>query len=207
MHKHIGLIALLLLFSAAVFRAQAAPVLTNGGFETGDFTGWTLAGTDSSASGLGIYYGVDAADAHTGSSGAYFGSIGGVLTLSQVIATTPGKSYAISFWLAQAIGEPAPPYVNSFSAVFGGTSLVSQTNVPGAAFSLYSYSGVATTSTTLLQFSFRNDTGFFSLDDVDVASPSGGAPEPATLFLAFPLLLLFAARHHRLFGHLFCHKF
>lgn len=43
--------------------------ITNGGFETGDFTGWTLGGNTG-------YTGVTGSYAHSGNFGAYFGAGG-----------------------------------------------------------------------------------------------------------------------------------
>jgi len=200
MRKTITVVALSLLASAGAFMAQADNLVTNPGFETGDLTGWTLSGTDSSPSGNEVYYGVDAGDAHTGNYGAYFGPVGGVLNLSQILATTPGASYDVSFWLAEAPSEPSP-YVNSFSASFGGSTLVSLAALPMTNYALYSYSGVATSSATTLLFSFRDDTGFLSLDDVSVGASSSGpgpVPEPASLWLTCPALAAFVFARRRI---------
>src|SRR5437868_10545361 len=105
-----------------------ANIITNPAFETGDLSGWTLSGTNSAPDDNGIFYGVDAVDAHSGNFGAFFGAIGGVQSLSQDLATIPGASYVVSFWLAQAPSAPAP-YTNSFAVSFGGTTLASETNV------------------------------------------------------------------------------
>src|SRR5205823_7850927 len=78
-----------------------ANIITNPAFETGDLSGWTLSGTDSAPDDNGIFYGVDALDAHSGNFGAFFGAVGGAQNLTQNFATMPGNSYVVSFWLAQ----------------------------------------------------------------------------------------------------------
>ncbi|MDD5141783.1 MAG: protease pro-enzyme activation domain-containing protein [Verrucomicrobiales bacterium] len=73
------------------------PLVSNGGFETGDFTGWTLANS-SSFDGV-----VDSLilTPHTGTFCFAFGHQGAFTFLSQTLATTPGQSYLLSFWLSK----------------------------------------------------------------------------------------------------------
>ncbi len=174
--------------------ASADNLVTNPGFETGDPSGWTLAGRDSAPAFNGIYYGVDPADAHSGAFGAYFGPVGGVMTLSQNLTVMPNTDYTISFWLAQAPATPAP-YSNSLDVSFGGQPWITQTAVPQASYTQYAVVGFSPSSTTTLQFSFRNDTGFFSLDDVSVSLTP--APEPAVWMLLLAGFLCFIVRRNR----------
>jgi hypothetical protein len=163
------------------FPVKADTIVMNGGFETADLSGWTVSGAHSSPGDEGIYYGVDAVDAHTGRYGAYFGPVGGVLNLTQTLNTVPGTFYSLSFWLAQAPATPFP-YVNSFTVSFGGTTLFSQTAVPAGAYTQYSFAQFASSASTTLAFAFRNDVGFFSLDDVAVMA-ADSVPEPASWLL------------------------
>jgi hypothetical protein len=176
----------------AVAQVKADNVVVNPGFETANVAGWILSGTDASPGDNGIYYGVDARDAHSGRYGAYFGPVGGVLSLSQALSTTPGTSYAVSFWLAQAPATPFP-YLNSLAVVFGETTIFSETAVPASGYKENSYTGFASSSSTILLFALRDDTGFFSLDDIAVVSDA--VPEPASLLLVAPVLgALFLSR-------------
>jgi len=81
-----------LLLIGLAWPAAAIPV-TNPGFETGNFAGWTQFGDAG-------FTGVDGNRVHSGSFAAYFGngSPGGI---SQDLATTIGQTYQISFWLTQ----------------------------------------------------------------------------------------------------------
>lgn len=191
----------LTLFAAAFFGLLPATVtannlVSNPGFETGDFSGWTLSGTHAGTDDNGIYYGVDGLDAHTGQYGAYFGPVGGILELSQTFSTVPGVAYTVNFWLAHSPETPFP-YLNSFAASFGGTSLISETNFPESSFGGYFFSGLATSTSTNLVFAFRDDASFFSLDDVSVTSSS--VPEPASVLLVvLATIALFLGRQRLL---------
>lgn len=156
--------------------SDTANLVQNCGFESGTFAGWSLNGVDSGPAYDGIAYGIDQADAHSGNYGAYLGGFGGVLNLSQIFATTPGVSYTVSYWLAQSPATPAP-YQSLFSASFGNSVLTSISQASDFPFTRYLFTVAATSSTTTLLFGFRDDTGFFSIDDIEaipVATPEPG---------------------------------
>ena len=123
------LITTVVLCGMGALDSKADNIVMNPGFETADLAGWAVSGAHSSPGEEGIYYGVDAADAHTGNYGAYFGPVGGVLNLTQALSTLPGMLYSVSFWLAQAPAAPFP-YMNSLAVSFGGVTLLKQTAVP-----------------------------------------------------------------------------
>lgn len=159
--------------------------VANCGFETGDFTGWTISGNTLNPGGN--YYGVDAFDANSGNFGAYVSQDyldGGTapVDLSQMLATTPDEAYDITFWLEQDTA-PTPGYTHAFSATWDGTTLLSLTPTvaspgPGGVFTEYSFTETATGASTNLAFSFENDDNFWSFDDVSVAAAP--TPEPST---------------------------
>jgi hypothetical protein len=152
--------------------AGATSILFNGGFETGDFSGW-IQGGNTGSTGVECP-GVSGAQ---GNCDAFLGPVGSNGTLSQLLTTVPGQSYTISFALANDGGTPS-----FFSAAFGGATLVSQTNLPASTYQLLTFVQTATSTSTNLLFTFRNDPAFLRLDAVSVEATTA-VPEPMTLSL------------------------
>jgi carbohydrate binding protein with CBM4/9 domain/PEP-CTERM motif-containing protein len=158
-----------LVLACGVATTASAQLVTNGGFETGDFSGWTTFGNFE-------FSGVSSLP-HSGNFGAFFGPVGAVGGISQNIATNPGQSYTFSFWLAGG-GDP----VNSVEADWDGSTVfgVSDAFFPG--FTQETFTKLASSSLTNISFSFQNDPQFWILDDVSVTSASV-TPEPGTMGL------------------------
>jgi hypothetical protein len=76
--------------------AAHADLITNGGFETGDFTGWTQSGwlIDTTNPNSGVY------DASTGCAGASCTTVGNANAayLYEDVTTTVGTKYTLSFF-------------------------------------------------------------------------------------------------------------
>ena len=155
----------------AVGTAQAN-IVTNGSFETGDFTGWTLTGNTGF---MGVECpGVGFAGPGDGACDAFAGPVGSNGTLSQTLATLPGRLYSINFDFQPDGGNPS-----FFSATFGGLPpLLSLTNPAASAYQVLHFVGLATAASTTLSFNFRDDPGFLKLDSVNVQ-----VPEPGTMAL------------------------
>ncbi len=196
----------ILLIGVIVFYGNTASadsnLVTNGGFESGDFTGWTLSGNtgcsfDNSisvmlvASGPGQPLPCDFSGftiaPHSGTYAAYLGpfSVGGFGFLSQTLTTTPGSQYDITFWLAN-LANPVSSVgttPNALTVLWGGNTVFSLTNVGTFGFTQFTVPPVtATSGTTVLSFGFINDPSYFAFDDVSVvAAPP--VPEPSSLIL------------------------
>ena len=128
--------------------------------------------------------------AFEGTNHANLGAVGQNGTLSQILATTPGRVYTFSFALANDSGFGP----NFFQANFGTTTLLTLTNAPASAYGIFTYSVLATSASTNLQFIYRNDDDFFRLDRISVVTPEGGA----TLWLMVPAFASLALVHLRL---------
>jgi hypothetical protein len=172
---------------AASCSANPTNLLSNCGFETGDFTSWTLTGNDVPGE-LNNLYGVEGVDPldgigpHSGSYQAYVGDLAtNALTLSQTVATSAGHAYSITFDLAQDTVATAL-YPNKISVLFDGVSLFSQTNIGMEGYTQYTFSGSAIASTTTLSITLGNSLGEFLLDDASVTIAP--LPEPSTWLLA-----------------------
>jgi hypothetical protein len=155
--------------------AQALPNLVrNGGFELGNFTGWTLAGNTGATF-------VESNTVHTGGAAVALGPVGYNGILSQQLSTVVGDSYQVSFWFLQ---PTLPP--NLFQASFDGKLLMVQRNTRRLTgnWVQYIFDVTATSAMSLLEFRFRDDPGYEYLDDIAVCdvtpakSPPVSAPVP-----------------------------
>jgi hypothetical protein len=167
---------------ASLSPARAVQIVTNGGFETftGAYpaqipTGWTMTPFNVPyAVGLG-------GNAHTGQAAIAFGIDLDTYPalvygeLDQVLATNPGSTYTISFWLKMA------GTIDDMKVEFGNTTLVELTN-KATGYKQYTYTAVATQSATDLQFYGYDKTNYMYLDDVSVTGPAY-VPEPASAAL------------------------
>jgi VCBS repeat-containing protein len=144
-------------------------ILVNGGFETGDLTGWTASDPEISAEFLGL--------------GGAFGNYAAMLapsnspqSLSQEVSTAPGQQYTLSFVID---GDPDASS-SPLTVTWDGATILSLAQVP-VGFTQYTLSvtGDAFGGTTPLSFNYSDDGSGILLDQVAVNPVTGPATESA----------------------------
>ena len=157
------------------------PLIQNGGFETGDFTGWTLNGD-----GYNYNYVDDSSTVTyiTPHSGTYFASLGesGFLAfLSQNIPTVAGQSYLLSMWLENPPSSPNVNTPNAFVVQWNGSTLFGFTNKNRFAWSNLQFIVTAPTSSSILNIGAQDNYYYLGLDDVSLVPIPAAKFQPAAV--------------------------
>jgi len=171
-----------------------ADPVANPGFETGDFTGWTLGGACTGVSPTSngpCWSDVVNSTPYGLVEGSYSGKFGAQpdpMTISQSITIPAADYYEVSFWMALTTGNPKG-YAGSGNPLFdpanflrvswGGVQVGDLHDLDAAGWARYSFPITSTGAPMTLEFEIRQDnTGDFFLDDISI-----DIPEPATLAL------------------------
>jgi hypothetical protein len=148
-------ISILLLAAASVCSAN---LIVNGGFETGDLTGWT---------GSAI---VNNVNPHSGTYAAAFTTQPGHngSTMNQSFATIPGRHYDLTFWLAEDYNG-GTSYFRFFSdSINNPPSNLFIWGGPSFGYREVSFDLKAIGSSITLEFNGFNRNGAWYVDDVSV---------------------------------------
>ena len=143
MKRSVCLFALVLASSFA--SVASADLVANGGFETGDFTGWTQFGDTS----FTFVFDPNGGPVYDGSYSAAFGPLNGIGGIGQILAANAGDQCQVDFWLSNLGGTP-----NYFEADFDGAVLVSLTNDPGFGYTHFSYNVTVASANPALVFDY-----------------------------------------------------
>jgi hypothetical protein len=145
-------------------------IISNGGFETGDFRGWTLAAAATLVTNRTGYV-------HGGTRSALLGQEGSLGYLVQTLPTQAGQTYQLSLWLANPKNNlnPSP---NQFSILWEGNTIYDRMDIPFTNWMNLRFTVTATANGSRLQFGFRDDPFYLALDDVTLR------PVPAPLLRA-----------------------
>ena len=108
---------------------------------------------------------------HSGNFQAVFGPDLDIGSLTQSVATTPGASYTVGFFLANTTP------LASFSVSWGGSTIFSLTNQSAFGYTEYTFTETASTASTELTFQFFDATNAWLLDDVSVNPAGVGVPD------------------------------
>ena len=182
MFKKMIVVAAMAMLSIGVQVGTASADLVNGGFETGDFTGWTLTNVDLNNDFVMVVTnsGNPSSPPNPGSYEAMLGKTGSIGTISQTFATTSGQEYKVSFWLASDGLNTAN--TNVFQAQWNGVAQnlnpVLNANL-SSPYTQYQFTATASDTSSTIAFNFQNDPSVFHLDNVDATA----TPIPAAAWL------------------------
>ena len=172
-----ALVALMLLAGGY---ASAQELIVNGGFETGDFTGWTQFGDTSFTSVL-------SSGSHGGTYHGQFGPLtpGGIQ--QALTGVTAGQSLFIGFWYYA--GNVATG--DFMSAAIGNITFFNVTSAP-TGWTQFTTTLIAPSNNPMLTFTFQNNPSYWHIDDIGMPEPPAGAAiglpggAPAKVSAAFP---------------------
>lgn len=159
-----------LAIAATALPAAAQNLVTNPGFETGDYTGWSIYD-------CGGHIEITS-NANSGAYAASNGSVGCFGSISQVLATTTGQSYTISFFAKNNFGGGD----NGFRVSFGGVDVFNAA-ISNTVYQQFTTSGIATSGSTTLTIAARNDPAHTYYDDISVTAATSTVPEPSSMAL------------------------
>ena len=189
-----SLICLISVAFALTITAASANLVTNSGFETGDFTAWTSGG----------FTGVDMDSAHSGTYGAFIGSTEVPSFVSQDLSTNAGSLYDLSFFLQGNLSKNQLSVPTGFESTFqvfwNGILVLNLVNPDPFQYQEFDVTGLAATgSTTNLRFVYSGGPLFYNLDDVlvDPATVTGVPESLSSLWLALPVAGMFLASGRR----------
>jgi len=145
-------------------------VAVNGGFETGDLTGYSSSGVSVDPLFLG------------GEFGNYSARLSGTGFLEQDAPTVAGQHYIVSFYVAGDVDASA----DSLAVFWDGAQILSQTDVAGG-FTKYTFDLVGDTSdpTTQLFFDFATDGSGMFVDQISITPTPGPAVETTNGSITF----------------------
>ena len=178
-------LVLSLILTGVAGQAARADLVTNGNFATGDFTGWV---TSDSSIVIDTFY------TPPYNSDVYDAAFTGTGILSQVLATTAGMGYTLSF----SVLDDSPFFLDTFTVTLGGFSAV----VYGSDASSYTMETFNVPGSDILggdTLSFQGSAlfGDWHLDDVSLVPTVAPEPPAGAILVGAVLMVLSLRRRGR----------
>jgi hypothetical protein len=168
-------------------QTASANLVTNGDFETGDFTGWSQFDNTGFTGVTGNFGGVNPV---SGSFQAFFGPVGSTGGILQNLTTVAGQAYTIDLWVHNFGGDGT-----HFGVTWEGNDLGTPTfpliNVGGFEYTHFSFTAVATDASSQLAIVTQQNPSYWLVDDVSVnAARTNNVPDSASTFGMIGLAML-----------------
>lgn len=177
------ILGIALILAVSLSPAKAQNIVSNPGFEDGNFTDWTTQNAPS-----GTYNTVTKDKPNSGSFAAEFGATDNELDyLYQSLSTVVGKTYNVSYFLsiASANQAPANEFITNIGGtvestpngvtaggaenfISGGTTVLDIVDASDSSYTRYTASFTATSDETNLIFGGLDNPLFIYLDDISV---------------------------------------
>jgi hypothetical protein len=189
---------------AASASAGGIDLVANGGFTTGDFTGWTSSSDENwYVNGIDTNPGAPSDTSYAAENGCVGASCNDPVNgswITQSLATEVSQTYTLTFFFdpgasseddggggIDAIADASVITTTELDVLWDG-SLVTGGQIVNATSSTweeYTFTGLtASTTSTVLEFTGREDPDYLQLTDISVtADASPTVPEPASLTL------------------------
>jgi hypothetical protein len=189
---------------AASASAGGIDLVANGGFTTGDFTGWTSSSDENwYVNGIDTNPGAPSDTSYAAENGCVGASCNDPVNgswITQSLATEVSQTYTLTFFYdpgplneddggggIDAIADASVITTTELDVLWDG-SLVTGGQIVNATSSTweeYTFTGLtASTTSTVLEFTGREDPDYLQLTDISVtADASPTVPEPASLTL------------------------